>query len=70
VVALAGISEEDLARYRSPATFDAPAEPLPNPPIDSAKPHLEYPEAVYRTLMAMPDDEVTRRFSESEPPVS
>jgi len=25
---------------------------------------------VYPSLMAMPDDEVTRRFSESEPPVS
>ncbi|MFM8626228.1 MAG: VOC family protein [Actinomycetota bacterium] len=70
VVALAGISEEELARFRSPAPFDAPDEPISNPPIDSDKPHLEYPEAVYRTLMTMPDDQVTQRYSESKPPVS
>ncbi|MGA1363223.1 MAG: VOC family protein [Ilumatobacteraceae bacterium] len=69
VVALAGINDEELARYRSPARFDAPAEPLPNPPIDWSKPHLAYPKAVYEMMMSMPDDEVTERFSEAEPPV-
>ena len=70
VVALAGISVDDLARYRSPAPFDAPAEPLPNPPIDWSKPHMAYPKAMYETLMRMPDDAVTARFSETEPPVT
>lgn len=69
VVALAGISDDELARYRRPARFEAPAEPLPNPPIDWSKPHLAYPKAAYEMLMTMPDDELTERFSESEPPV-
>ena len=69
VVALAGINEEELRRYVSPARFEAPSDPLPNPPIDPSKPHLEYPAAVYEMLMTMPDDVVTERFSESEPPV-
>lgn len=70
VVALAGISDEELARYTKPASFSAPAEPLPNPAIDWSKPHMTYPKAVYEALMSMPDDEVTARFSESEPPVA
>lgn len=69
VVALAGISQEELARYVSPAGFDRPAEPLPNPPIDWSKPHMAYPKAVYEHLMSMPDHEITSRFSEDTPPV-
>lgn len=69
VVALAGISQEELARYVSPAPFERPAEALPNPPIDWSKPHMAYPKAVYEHLMTMPDDEVTSRFSEDTPPV-
>ena len=70
VVALAGINEEELRRYVSPARYEAPSDPLRNPPIDPSKPHLEYPAAVYEMLMTMPDDVVTERFSDSEPPVS
>jgi hypothetical protein len=70
VVALAGINEAELARYKNPAAFVAPVEPLPNPPIDWSKPHMVYPRAVYETLMTMSDDEVTARFSETEPPVA
>ncbi|MEY4031138.1 MAG: hypothetical protein RL573_49 [Actinomycetota bacterium] len=70
VVALAGISGEELARFRSPAAFDRPASPLPNPPIDPSKPHLQYPKEVYEALMSMPDDVLTERMSESTPPVA
>jgi catechol 2,3-dioxygenase-like lactoylglutathione lyase family enzyme len=69
VVGLAGISADELARYRSPAAFDRPSSPLPNPPIDPAKPHLQYPREVYEALMSMPDDVLTERLSESTPPV-
>lgn len=69
VVTLAGISADELARYRSPAAFERPSSPLPNPPIDPAKPHLAYPRETYEALMSMPDDMVTARLSESAPPV-
>lgn len=69
VVALAGISTEELATYRQPATFDRPADALPNPPIDWSKPHMVYPKPVYEALMSMPDDDVADRFSVTEPPV-
>ena len=70
VVALAGIDAEELRRYRSPAAFERPAAPVPNPPIDPSKPHLSYPKDVYESLMSMPDDIVTARLSESTPPVA
>ncbi len=69
VVALAGISTEELATYRQPAAFDRPADALPNPPIDWSKPHMVYPKPVYEALMSMPDDDVADRFSVTEPPV-
>ena len=69
VVALAGITPDELAGYRSPAPFRRPDAPVPNPPIDPAKPHMVYPEDVYKALMSMPDDLLTERLSESTPPV-
>ena len=69
VVALAGITPEELDRFRSPAVYRQPASPLPNPPIDPTKPHLKYPKEVYEALMSMPDEVLTERMSESVPPV-
>jgi catechol 2,3-dioxygenase-like lactoylglutathione lyase family enzyme len=68
VASLAGISDDELARYRSPARFERPAVPLANPPIDWAKPHMTYPKPVYEALMSMPDADVAARFSETTPP--
>jgi catechol 2,3-dioxygenase-like lactoylglutathione lyase family enzyme len=70
VVALAGISPDELARYRRPAAFERPAEPIPNPPIDPGKPHMVYPPAVYEAIMSMPDDVLAERFSVTDPPVA
>jgi catechol 2,3-dioxygenase-like lactoylglutathione lyase family enzyme len=70
VVALSGISAAELERYRRPAKFASRGGALPNPPIAEDKPHQRgFPEALYRGLMAMPDDEVTAKMSESTPPV-
>ena len=69
VVQLAGISPDELARYRAPAVFDRPAEAVPQPPIDPAKPHMAYPPAVYEKLMMMPDDVFAERMSVTTPPV-
>lgn len=56
VQALAGISAEDLARYVRPAEFDRQGEPVPQPAYDPSVPHLVYPEPVYRSLLAAPDE--------------
>lgn len=69
VVGLANIDAEELARFRAPAAFERPAEPIANPPIDPNKPHMVYPPAVYQAIMSMPDDDLAERFSVTEPPV-
>jgi catechol 2,3-dioxygenase-like lactoylglutathione lyase family enzyme len=69
VQALAGISDDDLHRYRNPATFDRPADPVPQPALDGPGPHLVYPAPVYRQLMSTPD-EIMWNAVESEPPVT
>ena len=69
VVGLANIDPDELARFRAPAPYARPAEPVPNPPIDPTKPHMVYPPAVYQAIMSMPDDDLAARFSVTEPPV-
>lgn len=71
VVELAGISAEELARYRNPEPFvpDPEASPLPQPPYDPDKPHLGYPEETYRKLLEIPDDVVRATASYPDPPI-
>lgn len=69
VVTLAGISAEELQSFVSPKAYVNEGAPVPNPPIDPAKPHAKYPESVYRRLMETPDDVLSAAMSESEPPV-
>lgn len=69
VQALAGINNEELARYKHPKAYDGEGGRVKQPPYDASKPHQVYPPDVYRALLAMPDDEVTKRFSVSDPPV-
>ncbi len=70
VCELAGISADDLARYTSPAPFEAGDDPIPQPPADPTKPHLHYPRKVYEQILATPDDIVTSAGSHSDPPVA
>lgn len=70
VVGLAGISAEELERYKEPAPFNTQNGTVPQPPIDPAKPHMAYPPEIYKAILAMPDDELTNSRSYSEPPVS
>lgn len=69
VVALAGISADELARYRAPAEFAGEGGALPQPPMDPAKPHLHYPAARYAQVLAMSDAEITALSSFADPPV-
>ncbi|MEM7341782.1 MAG: VOC family protein [Actinomycetota bacterium] len=69
VVGLAGISAEELERYRNPAPF-ASEEPVPQPPFDESKPWQRgYPAHVYKTIVEIPDEVLLAQFSENTPPV-
>ncbi len=71
VVALCGISDDELAAMRAPEPHVATAGPVPQP----TRPHPENvrarfdPEG-YARLAAVPDQVVWDRFSETEPPVA
>ncbi len=69
VVERAGISPEELERYRNPEPFVGQGGTVPQPPIDPAKPHMAYPPEHYEQLMSVPDDVLTASASYSTPPV-
>lgn len=69
VVALAGISPEELERYRAPAPYAGEGGSVPQPPYDPAKPHLHYPPKRYEQVLALSDEEITELSSYAEPPV-
>jgi len=70
VVELAGISAEELGRYIAPSSYqNTTGAPVAQPPIDPSKPHMVYPPDVYERIMTMPDDDLTARMSEPDPPV-
>ena len=70
VVALAGISVDELQRYVAPPEFKSQGGAVAQPPIDRSKPHAKFPEPIYNFLMTTPDEVVTKTLSVSEPPVS
>ena len=71
VVALAGISTEELEGYKNPSTFSDSQGSISQPPINnSTGPHMtNYPPGVYEQSMQIPD-EVALNMVESKPPVS
>lgn len=69
VVALAGIAEDELKTFMSPAPFEGRGGTVPQPEYDPEKPHQHYPKDVYDAFLAMPDGQVTQMFSETTPPV-
>jgi len=68
VVKLAGISAEELERYKNPATYNDESGAVAQPGMDSPGPHMTYPEGVYELLVGTPDAVVWEN-SEKEPPV-
>lgn len=69
VVALAGISPDELARFRAPQAYAGEGGTVPQPPMDPTKPHLNYPPDRYAQVLALSDAEVTAISSYAEPPV-
>ena len=69
VQALAGISNEELARFKAPAAYKGEGGQVKQPAYDATKPHQVYPPDAYRMMLSMPDEDFTKRFSVPEPPV-
>ena len=69
VVALSGISAEELARYVKPAETPLTKGALPQPPYDPNQPHMRYPEAMYQQMLLAPDELISAAGSVSDPPV-
>jgi len=68
VLAKAGITDEEAARFRAPAAYTGPS-PVPQPAYDPDKPHMAYPKDVYLKMLAVPDEVLTASASYAEPPV-
>ena len=70
VVELAGISQEELARYKNPASFEDSGGAIAQPDVAGTPgPHMtNYPEGAYEQIMGTPD-EIMWQSMESEPPV-
>ena len=69
VVALAGITEDELARFVRPAAYAGEGGSVAQPPVDMDRPQLAYSKLVLEQIMSVPDDELTNSRSYSEPPV-
>lgn len=71
VVALAGISEQELERYRSPAPYQHEDGAVAQPAFDPEKPWMRgYPEELYKMVAATPDEAVAAQAEQfKEPPV-
>ncbi len=70
VVALNGISAEELARYKSPAAYEnTSGGPVAQPPAGTGCPEYTQMDAAFASAFDLPDDVVTRELSENTPPV-
>lgn len=68
VVALCGISDDELVGYMKPADYQGSNGGVAQPEYDASKPHQHYPEEVYEMLLATPDEAITAMGSETTPP--
>ncbi|MEM8767983.1 MAG: VOC family protein [Pseudomonadota bacterium] len=70
VVELAGISAEELERYKNPAGFSDSSGTVPQPNVAEAPgPHMtNYPEGAYEAIMSVPDEQILHMVT-NEPPV-
>lgn len=69
VVALNGISAEELERYKYPEAYNNDGEPVAQPIAASGRPEYANMDPNFAAAFDMPDEVVTRELSESTPPV-
>ena len=68
VVALAGISADELLRYKNPLSYMNEKDAIAQPALDGPGPHLtNYPPGAYEAIMSVPD-EIMWNSLESTPP--
>ncbi|EJL34241.1 lactoylglutathione lyase-like lyase [Caulobacter sp. AP07] len=68
VLAKAGITPDEAARFKAPAPYEGPS-PAPQPAYDPDMPHMAYPKAAYLKMLAVPDEVLTASASFTQPPV-
>lgn len=68
IVALAGISADELSHYLKPEPYEGQGGGVAQPDADPAKPHMYYPPDAYRAMLQIPDEEYTRTRSIIDPP--
>ncbi|MCS6924761.1 MAG: VOC family protein [Candidatus Binatia bacterium] len=68
VVRLAGITAEELARYKQPPAFVSQGGAVPQPPPEQSKLMMEFPPE-RQAILRMTDEEILRKLSETTPPV-
>lgn len=69
VLAKIGVSPEEAARFAAPDPYEGEGGTVAQPPYDPGKPHPVMPEAMYRQILAAPDDAIWAMASYAEPPV-
>ena len=71
VVELAGISPDELDRYRHPRSYSSPDGPVPQPALDTTKPYPRgMPGGAWEQVVSIPDQVVFDQMSETTPPVA
>lgn len=70
VVELAGISPEELARYKNPPAFVAKNGPVPQPAFNPDKPHMNYDAPIYQAMLGMTDQQLSASADFSAPPAN
>jgi hypothetical protein len=70
VAALAGISEDEMARFKQPAEFASQGGGVAQPPIDPTQPHMRgLSWEAYQASVTTPDRVIWEQASETTPPV-
>jgi catechol 2,3-dioxygenase-like lactoylglutathione lyase family enzyme len=70
VMALAGISADELAAYKQPADYADEGGAVPQPNLTAPGPHMSnYPVGVYEKILGVSDEQMLAA-SENQPPVS
>lgn len=59
VIEIAGISDEELEKYRNPEPFQGKGGAQEQPAYDSSKPHGNYPKEIYDLMLAASDEDIT-----------
>jgi catechol 2,3-dioxygenase-like lactoylglutathione lyase family enzyme len=67
VVGLAGINDEELKRYMTPAEYSNNGDPIPQPVLDPQKPQMTYPEGVLAAILQVPDEAMANAVDKTPP---